>query len=163
MSENITGTLMYRQVLKCSSILILDCCRALQCDAVCCSVLQCVAVWCSVMQCVAVCCSVLQCVAVCCSVSQCVAVCCSVLQCVAVCCSVLQCVAVRCSSIVMPYMVYWHILIAYLKCNGEFIVISYLKCSSISIWYSCSVLQCVAVCCSSMVISSRFHISSAAL
>ena len=46
----------------------------LQSPAVCRSVLQCVAACCSVLQCVAVCCSVLQCVAVCCRVLQCVAV-----------------------------------------------------------------------------------------
>jgi len=77
-----------------------------------CNVLQCVAVCCSVLHCVALCCSLLQCVAVCCSVLQCVAECCTLginsrpyesscsalqLQCIAVCCSALQCVAAHCS------------------------------------------------------------------
>ena len=42
----------------------LQCCSALQGDAVCCSVLHCGASRCSVLQCVAVCCSVFQCVSV---------------------------------------------------------------------------------------------------
>jgi len=81
------------------------------------------------------CCSVLQCVAVCCSVLQCVAVCCGVLQSVSVCSSVLQlqffAVSVR------------HSIIARYRWQNE----NYIETGSS---LHCSVLQCVAVCCSAM-------------
>ena len=51
-------------MLQCVAV----CCSVLQCVAVCCSVSQCVAVCRSVLQCVAVCCSVLLCLLVWCSV-----------------------------------------------------------------------------------------------
>ena len=138
------------------------------CVAVCCSVAGC----CSVLQGVTVCCSVLQCVAVsrvgmregvC--VLQCVAVCCSVLQCVAVYCfleseyereCVFQCVAVNlnrsCRSIFLYFCCNTH-------CNkhrnthyhtGSVHMCSYsfLDSGHESEHVCCSVLQCVAVCCS---------------
>jgi len=56
-----------QSVAVCCSALqcVAVCCSVSPCVALCCSVLQCVAVCCSVLQCVAVCCSVLHCVAVC--------------------------------------------------------------------------------------------------
>jgi len=120
------------------------------CVAECCSALRFVVVYCShtwsllksgffVLQCAAVCCSVLQCVAVtrdlycnqnflCCSMLQCVAVCCrhtwSLLQSDSI---ALHCVAVRCSVLQC-------LAINYLYCNLDFLC--------------CSIVQCVAVCCS---------------
>jgi len=125
-----------------------------QCIVVCCSVLhchvlQCVAVRCSTLKRartfgtrsdVAVFCSVLQRAAACCSVPQRVAVCCSVLQCVAlpqhvaVCCSVLRCACF--SSTILN-------AIREIDCVEDIVHLYEIKNRS-----GCSVLQCVAVCCS---------------
>jgi len=107
--------------------------------------LPCVAVCCSVLQCVAVCCSVLQCVAVCCSVSKCVAACCRVLQCVAVCRSALQCVAVFGSPMRFNGFVGEDDL-ALLQSESLGWVQALLQ--PVPPPVCCSVLQCVAVCCS---------------
>jgi len=143
------------------------CCSVWQCVAVCCSVLQCVAVCCSVLQCVAVCYSVLQCVAVCCSVLQCVAVCGSVLQCVTVCCSVLQCDCVHTKTNAFgngpldlvqkrihshPYE--WS-MSHMLACRGRWMSCynmetHMMQSREYELIACCSVLQCVAVCCSSI-------------
>jgi len=93
----------------------------------------------------ACCCSVLQCVAVCCSVLQCVTVCCSVLQCVAVCCSVLQSVNEHRSSFLNPSVLTKTIA----EANSW--LCSCVCCSVLLqcvVAVCCSVLQCVAVCCS---------------
>ena len=158
-------------VLQCVAV----CCSVLQCVAVCCSVLQCVAVCCSASAqylvsqkdpfhiSVAVCCSALQCVAVRCSVLQCVAVCCSVLQCVAVCCSV---TAQHLASQRDHVSVYLYVFVQYFASKRHpfhFPVYlrvpkQYVASHPVSILGTrfcrgfsescCSVMQCVAVCCS---------------
>jgi len=93
-----------------------------------------------VVQCVAVCCSVLQCVAVCCSVLlQCEAVCCRSclftpdLQ-IQVCCSISQCVVAVCDSVLQ-----------FLFPPTASTAPGVLQCAALNY---CSVLQCIAVCCS---------------
>jgi len=146
------------------------------------SVLQCAAVCCSalahrhyyylssscVLQCgrsvVAVCCSVLQCVAVCCSVVQCGAV--QLLQhCIAVCWSVLQCGC----SVVAVWLCGCNVVVVWLHWGcREVVVWLQCGCSVVAVWRSvfahrhyvhlAGVLQCVAVCCKSVltgILSSR--------
>ena len=163
------------QCIACCSVLqcVAVCCSVLQCVAVCCSVLQFVAVCRSVSQCVAVCCSVLQRVAACCSaldvhsvmcvflfinnltfekfinqmtfekLLQRVAVCRSVLQRVAVCRSVLQCVA-RSPTLSALWscfcQMHWHAHFRKIHEQADFWEI---------VAACCSVLQRVAVCCTS--------------
>jgi len=73
-------------------------------------------------------------------VLQCVAVWCSVVQCVAVCYSVVQCVAV----LEVPCLV--HCLAQLLS-----VCVSRLSCSVVQcVAVCCSIVQCVAVCCSAL-------------
>ena len=148
---------------------------AVRCVAVCFSGFQCVAVCCSVLQCAVVCCFVLQCVAVCCCVL------CSVLPCIVVCCSVLQCVAVCC--IVSPHCntlkhttrtecfsrgaVCCNVLqfAAVKRCTATHCFSeSTSPCNTIphaakteSPRVECSVMQCVAACCSMLILGRRDH------
>jgi len=90
-------------------------------------------------------CSVCQLKCVSSSVLKCVAVCCSVLQCVAVCCSVLHCVEAK-ETMCSVYYVFRvcppHVHMCQFQC---------VSCSFVAVYCNvlpCSVLQCVAVCCS---------------
>ena len=91
------------------------------------------------LQCVADCCGVLLCVAVCCRVFQRVAMRCSVLQCVAVRCSALQCVVVLPILVRKVTFLFYFVSIVYTRPQGLVALV---------IEDFCSVLQCVAVCCS---------------
>ena len=153
--------------VRCSALQrVAVCCSVLQCVAVCCSVLQCVAVCCGVLQCVAVCCNMLHCVATCCTVLHCVATCCSVLQCAAVCCSVLQCVAGCCRVLqgIFPHKTIAEAFILWQHARRSnfskvsFFVILHSKISILRIVsapcsagktpdrWTCTLVQCVAVC-----------------
>jgi len=138
-------------------------CRELQGVAVCCSVMQdvaeCVAVRYSVFQSgvvrlgraslhifsvvqyVAVCCRVLRGGVACCSVSQCGTVWCGAVRCGAICCSGLQGVAVWCS------VLQWGRLAKVCRCFLIRHLLSYV-CMYVYTYICCSVMQCVAVCCS---------------
>jgi len=74
--------------------------------------------------------------------SECLSIC-SVLQCVAVCCSVLQCVAVCCAC---PQM--WRRCLYIHRYVNVKTFAMYVNEWDIECLYICSVLQCVAVCCS---------------
>jgi len=108
-------------------------------DILCGSVLQWIAVGCNVVQYVAVCCSLLQSVAVCCSSfierQR------SMMQYVAVCCSTLQHVVLTAYRAFL--MEYTDLLIEYRTFLKK---MEYRTCQIPS--ECCSVLQCVAVCCS---------------
>ena len=101
-----------------------------------------VEVWCRVLPCAAVRKSVLLCVAMYCSLLSCVAVRCSVLLCVAVYCSLLQYVAFPKyinNSRAGPYQ--RHVISNIGTCWSR-------QLSPETRQVCCSVLQCVAVCCS---------------
>jgi len=160
------------QYLQCVAV----CCSVLQRVAVCCSVLQqCVAACCSVLQSVVVCCSVLRCVAVSHvthsslntrAVCYVLCVVCGVrylLRCVAVvavCCSVLRCVAVCCSEPCHTPTPDYTGRVSCAMCGAchvwcvshvsELVAIMSAAMGTLSVAMSCSVSQCVAVCCSAL-------------
>ena len=112
------------------------------CDMI---VLQYVAVRCSVLQCGVVCCSVLL---------QCVAVCCSVLQGIAVCCSVYVCsrtfIMNHSLRFCLNTLQHTHVThVNHLIDMRDKNVLQYIA-------EYCSVLQCVAVCCS-IYVFLHFH------
>jgi len=115
------------------------------------------------VSCVAVCCSVLQCVALWCSVVQCGAVWCSVVQCDAVwgalCCNMVKhAVAVKNTTLRMSRMtrmrfrVFCSVLqyVVAVSCCSEEYNASDESDDEDEVSVFCSVLQCVAACCSEL-------------
>jgi len=159
-------------------------CRVLMCITVCCSVLQCVAVRGSVVQCVAVCCrrdnNALPMISISC-VSSSVAVCYSVLRYVPVCCrrdkNTLQTVSI---AFILHYNTHFISLQHKNHCNTYFTLKSktvnlrlvYLYVWSTTLFFfliymvychglvQCSVLQCVAVCCSVLCVVKWYSVCS---